>query len=290
MPRNRPNNRARGQGRGRGGINNASSNRTTRGSHPHDGSGIGKRGSGRYKKHRKHHNHHLPHHPHNKDRHWDWQHDHYHGDADSSASSSDTDSSDLDFVDPSKFPPAESNVFSILLNASKGKGKGKPPPCIRPDCKRAKRDLEWIRRKDRRLRRALRRWLEYMGSDLVEFLLDGDEHMYGYDSDDSETMDWTPEPTVQLIVRGPPSPEPPSPPKAGFGSPWEASPPQRPQQQQQQQAPPTSAWGPNPDFDDQGQCHSQGQCQTHPHAGSYNPFSPMLGPVVTGKKVSWLDE
>jgi hypothetical protein len=120
-------------------------------------------------------------------------------------------------LDQEQLPAAENNVFSLLLPPSTAKGRGLPPrTCWRPDCERAKKDLTSVRRRDRRLHRALVHGLQGIGQGLVDFIYGGEDGHLGYN--DAEIMDWTPEPTVTLIVAAASCPEPATPPpRSGLG-------------------------------------------------------------------------
>lgn len=250
-----------------------------RGGHSNHNSGrVSKRGRGGGNKH--HDNHHQT-----NASWWAWkQNHHHHGDVESPASDGcGSVISDLDSVDPGQFPPAEDNVFSILLPASATTGTGtvpgKRPACLRPDCKRAKQDLVQIRRRNCRFRRLLRYALEHVGSDLVDFVWGRGEDEDGWDDDDAEFMDWVPEPTVNLIVTATSSPEPATPQQVGLGICCGASP------QRQQQSPLAvsaggSGWTPNVGSDGLGQSYGQEQSHATGQASTGGSCVPIAGTIT----------
>ncbi|ETS80518.1 hypothetical protein PFICI_08047 [Pestalotiopsis fici W106-1] len=136
---------------------------------------------------------------------WNWQQG-LSSEENDTTDSSDLDTSDADMVSLNQFPPAENNVFSLLLppaSRSAAAATNSTFRCLRGDCARIKKNLDWIKRRDRRLRRMIRLALEQLGPHLYDFLLDSDEEGGGHDEDvedDSDSMDWTPEPTVHLVV------------------------------------------------------------------------------------------
>lgn len=278
MPRNKSN-RGSGIRGGRGGNrNDNSSNWSSRGGRSNGSYHTSKRG-GRHN--RNHHRYQNP-------ARWTWNPDHYHGDAESTVTGteSETDTSDYDFIDTSQFPRADNDVFSSLLLTSPIVSGN--PMCLRHDCKRAKKDLDWIRKRDRRLRRALRCGLEYLGTELVDFLLGGSEDEEWYDDDDAESMDWVPEPTVNLIMASQRRSESAGSPHIGLGIHGHVSPcaqtqhQNSPQQAQpQQQSAISGIMGPV--WDLKSGLDVQGQVQTHIHsqpasklANSINGEPPMV--------------
>lgn len=210
MPRgkaNRGRGRDRGRGRGRGGG---------REGNPNTGSQSSKRGGGydHYQsQHQQHQN--MPS--------WTFRQEHYHGDA---APDLGTDSPDCEYVKPGQFPAAKNNRFYNPFPTSSIPQE--MPPCLRDDCKRAKKGINSIRERDRQLHRALECGIEQLAKDMVHSL---GKNIECLDDDyDVEPMGWTPEPTVNLIVALVSSSGPPSPTHVDLGIHCDASPPPPPRQ------------------------------------------------------------
>ncbi|KAF7515368.1 hypothetical protein G7054_g14614 [Neopestalotiopsis clavispora] len=168
--------------------------------------------------HQSRHLRHLRHH-HHAHRHgqqvWNWQRD-LDSEENDTTDSSDLDASQAGIVNLNQFPPAENNVFSLLLPSSSSRSAAAATNsafrCLRADCTRIQKNLDWVKRRDRRLRRMIRLALEQLGPDLYDFLVDGadeesgeDHHHHNHDDEkdagnESDSMDWTPEPTVNLVI------------------------------------------------------------------------------------------
>ncbi|KAI0168141.1 hypothetical protein BJ166DRAFT_496397 [Pestalotiopsis sp. NC0098] len=225
MARNRGN-RSRNRNHGRSGSegngvrDNNSNNRWGRGGHTSVQHGSRHRQHGRHDSQNSHHyqNHQQNHHLHHAYRHqghqrWNWQHDLDSEETDTT-DSSESDMSDAGFIDPSRFPPAQNDVFSMLRPTALQNGHF---VCLRADCGQTKKSLDWIRKRDRRLRRVLTMALEQIGPSIVAFLMEEDEEDDEEEEYDSDSMDWTPEPTVNLVMNVTPNLEALSPPNPGLG-------------------------------------------------------------------------
>ncbi|KAF3021552.1 hypothetical protein E8E14_013054 [Neopestalotiopsis sp. 37M] len=178
----------------------------------HHGSKF-RRGQQHDKQNSHHQSRHLRHH-HHAHRHgqqaWNWQHD-LDSEENDTTDTSDLDASEAGIVNLNQFPPAENNVFSLLLPSSSSRSAAAATNgafrCLRADCTKIQKNLDWVKRRDRRLRRMIRLALEQLGPDLYDFLMDGADEESGEDhhnekdaGDESDSMDWTPEPTVNLVI------------------------------------------------------------------------------------------